>query len=396
MKAKAVLIGGWILGLVLAPGCELDPYEGQECEPCDDGCPSGLACQGGRCIDPEHPDSCRSSLSLCDEYCEVVMEACPQDYVTRDTCLGVCTLLPEGDLNEASQTNTVACRLNAAKAAPAVSEREREVMCQAAGPGGGGVCGSNCESYCLLAEQACGDQLPSLRDCERACEALGDSNRYDATLDHAGDTVQCRLVHLSSATVEPEPHCGHAGLHATLWCVDEEPSCEAYCRITQAACQGDRAVYRSESECEAACALLDLGATDDDIQDTVGCRTWHAKSALFDPDNHCSHAGPTGDGHCGIDSDAGFAACAPYCRVVEAACPEHFAEVWDSSDECLESCNESDEAFGAAADQRYAVASAETSGATLGCRVAYAVGLLTQPDDPELCPMAFGAGACGD
>src|SRR6187399_870089 len=213
--ASALAVGVTLL-LVLAAGCgSLAPYDDGECEPCDEVCKDDLLCERGRCIDPEDPYFCAESSALCAEYCRTVMDTCPENYATYENCLGVCEQLPPGDFNEPGG-NTVACRLNAAHAASHVDPLEREQMCQAAGPGGNGACGTNCESYCWLAERVCGEVLASLRDCQATCEALGDSERFSvgnspgAELDHSGDTVQCRLVHLSSAAADSqlaEVHC---------------------------------------------------------------------------------------------------------------------------------------------------------------------------------------------
>ncbi len=339
--------------------------------------------------------------SQCQEYCKTVLEACPTDYTGMPTCLGVCDLLDPGDpVEPASTPNSVACRLNAAKQALNVGGEDKDDFCQAAGPGGNGSCGDNCESYCSLVEQACGEFDAKVPNCPKKCQAFGDSGRFDVApgADHEGDTVQCRLVHVSSATVDPEGHCTHADFHPSLWCDDEEPTCERYCRVVSVACTGDNAVYETDEQCMAACKELDPGDVRDDTGDTVGCRTWHAVSALYDPDTHCPHSGPTGDGHCGhdvpADEDKGveaeFSACRPYCRLLATACEKQFSDNWDSEDACVAECDKSDEDFGAAADQLYTVASME-SGDTLGCRTLHAVRAF---EDDSNCDAAFGAEPC--
>ena len=391
----------WTFGIALAGGCGLPAYSGPsgaECEQCDTACAEGLRCQGGRCIDPEHPEACRADEELCNDYCDAVLATCPEDYTLRETCLGVCAQLPAGNA-DAPAGNNVECRLQQLREfEPSAGDREQ--ICQAAGPGGNGVCGTNCESYCLLVDQVCGNWIAPLPDCQAACEVLGDSGRFNVgsppsdEFDHAGDTVQCRLVHLSTATLEPQLHCGHADLHSTQWCNDETPSCEAYCRITGAACRGSDAVYPSDEACLATCALFEPGSSFDVDADTVGCRTRQAKSALIASAGHCPFAGPTGDGHCSGDGD--YASCAPYCRVLEAACPEQFAETWESSDACFAECNQRGGSLAAYADAGYSVESAEASGGTLGCRMSYAVRALTASGATNLCEVAFGAEPCAD
>src|SRR5690606_20062930 len=126
-------------------------------------------------------------------------------------------------------------------------------------------------------------------DCETKCRAFGDSDTYDVAsgADHEGDTVQCRLVHVTSAAADPEDaggHCGHAELHPTDWCdgadaVDEGKECERYCRVVRVACQGDLALYDDDEQCMATCEALELGNARDQIEDTIGCRTWHGISS---------------------------------------------------------------------------------------------------------------------
>lgn len=364
--------------------------------------------------------------AACEEYCKIIEDTdpgddmlndgvCPNNYTTFDVCLGVCSKFEPGDPSEPTNENTVACRLNAARAARSASEGEKASFCQAAGPGGNGACGTNCESYCRLVEMedVCGSRNLRVPDCIEACEAFGDSDRFHVgtpteEFDHSGDTVQCRIVHVSTAAGSlatdalKDTHCAHADFHSTQWCIAEEPSCSRYCDVLEVACQGDNAVYENRDQCEAACAELELGEPSDDTEDTIGCRTWHGVSSLADAANHCPHAGPTGDGHCGLDvidkenpEDDEFAACRPYCRLLEAACPTDFGSTFENGADCIEQCDNSDASFGASADQDYTVASAENGGDTLGCRTFYAVRALGDADNAaDHCPSAFGAAPC--
>jgi hypothetical protein len=351
----------------------------------------------------------QAKVALCTEYCNTVAEACPHprlssqhsiNYTTKDTCIGTCMLLPEGDENElASTPNSIRCRLNAAIQARNESVSERDDFCQAAGPGGNGQCGENCESYCMLVEQACEGFNATIPDCTEKCAAFGSSGRHDVggggeEADHSGDTVQCRLVHVSSATIDPEGHCNHADFHASAWCELEEPSCEHYCRVASVACTDDNAIYENDDQCMATCQALELGDdVRDDTADDIACRTWHGVSALADPGKHCPHAGPTGDGHCGLDDpeEGTFAACRPYCRLLEAACGDMFAAAWEDQDECIEECDDSEPAFGVKENQNYTVKKSEASGDTLGCRTLHAVRAF---EDNANCDAAFGAGPC--
>src|SRR5688500_18287338 len=84
----------------------------------------------------------------CQRYCSDVMSACTAEnavYVDEALCLGVCAQLEPGDPLE-PVGNTVACRARQA----AIAKAEPAEHCRAAGPGGDGVCGSDCEAYCEL------------------------------------------------------------------------------------------------------------------------------------------------------------------------------------------------------------------------------------------------------
>lgn len=366
--------------------------------------------------------------AACQEYCRIIEDkdpdddepddgVCPNNYTTFDVCLGVCMKFEPGDPSEPTNENTIACRLNAARAARNASAGEVDSFCQAAGPGGNGACGTNCESYCHLVEMedVCGDRNVKVPNCVEKCEAFGDSKRFHVgtpteEFDHSGDTVQCRLVHVSTAAGSlatdalKDTHCGHADFHSTLWCIADEPSCSRYCDVVEVACKGNNRVYENRDQCEATCEVLDLGEPLDDVEDTIGCRTWHAVSSLADPTNHCSHAGPTGDGHCGLDvidkedpENNEFAACRPYCRLLEAACPTEFGETFDSRNDCVSECDDSRASFGAAADHEYTVKNVvdADNGNTLSCRTLHAVRALGDPENAaDFCPAAFGAAPC--
>jgi len=157
----------------------------------------------------------------CDQYCQIVMQACVGDnavYVNADVCLAVCATLAPGDSVEA-EGNSVACRAAHAR----LAYDEPDTQCRAAGPGGDGRCGSDCEAYCALYPQICPAEASaqgSKRDCLQSCQALVDQSRFNVVADHGGDTVECRLVHVSAAALEPAVHCAHAQLEPTEpWCV---------------------------------------------------------------------------------------------------------------------------------------------------------------------------------
>jgi hypothetical protein len=152
--------------------------------------------------------------SLCEKYCASAMTNCTGDfklYFSTAECLTTCAVFDEGSEGDKSG-NTVSCRLRFADLAGTVGEPS--VNCPAAGPGGNGRCGSNCEGFCAMALAACGSFLPELpRDfepdqCEEFCGTLPDSHDFDIRKD-VGDSVQCRIYHSSAATIDPDTHCRH-------------------------------------------------------------------------------------------------------------------------------------------------------------------------------------------
>jgi hypothetical protein len=352
----------------------------------------GLSCQSIAGIEER-------SLGPCGEYCDTVMAACKGSnavYTTYEVCMGVCKLLPDGSAIEPDGTNTVACRLAEARSA---SISEPDVHCVGAGPGGGDACGSNCESYCMLYEKACGSDwytYGTLEECAKSCSALRDRGAFDAVKDHDGDTLQCRLVHASSSTIEPDPHCGHAVLAPpTAPCVDAKdatPDCNRYCDLVAQACQNDHAQYedvdQKHRQCLKVCQTLDIGKNSDTKENTIGCRVYHAYNSLLNPAMHCSHAGPTGDGHCGIVADSGNAICDSYCKIVAKACPLPFKEKYPENN-CEADCAS---LSGASRDSHYSVQSAKNNDAQLDCRLMRAIEALT--GDDSQCASALGGEAC--
>jgi hypothetical protein len=152
--------------------------------------------------------------TLCEEYCETVIRACSDNesdsfdvYDSPFTCERQCLLLTPGAERDQSG-NTVHCRLFHARVAE-LSRGERLTECPAAGPGGDGVCGANCEGYCTLMLATCSGLFETLDACRASCALVPDVGGYDIS-QTSGDSLQCRLYHLGAALVSPEHHCPHA------------------------------------------------------------------------------------------------------------------------------------------------------------------------------------------
>jgi hypothetical protein len=150
--------------------------------------------------------------ALCERYCLTVTESCSGTfavYTSLATCREVCRALPPGQAGD-TRGNSVECRLHAAR----VASNEPAHYCPTAGPGGNGVCGSNCEGLCRIRASVCGafveaDEATCLSDCEE----LPDLGHYSTDVkagQYGGPHVQCRLYHVSAAALEDaEQHCPH-------------------------------------------------------------------------------------------------------------------------------------------------------------------------------------------
>jgi hypothetical protein len=252
----------------------------------------------------------------CDEYCTAAEKnctnpcgtgvPCPDDlslYTSRANCLGVCATFEPGvfEGRTTKSGNTLACRRREVTFAGELATDKIE-HCAQAGPGGNGVCGDNCENYCAMMQEFC--SKPEFEkyidpECVDRCRGLSPEKRTDsrATLygvdrHHDGDSLQCRVMHASSASVSPATHCWHAALvplplelegggePAPNPCADPEdtlPTCDVYCRLVQVSCEDEFSEYESEAQCLAACDALPAEADDDN---TVSCRRTHAYKAL--------------------------------------------------------------------------------------------------------------------
>lgn len=328
--------------------------------------------------------------AACKSYCKDITDTCIEEnaqYASNDACLDVCALIPEGDENELKRF-TVACREMQVESAMI---GEKSDACFGAGPGGAKACGSDCESYCQLFTNACSDMFKTPARCVDACEGLAKGKW--TVIEPAGDTLACRLYHVSAAAGDPETHCQHARLAPpTAPCSDDPmktPDCNTYCTFLLASCNAttddkgvDVSVYESMDDCLATCQALPQGLNKDVDGDSVGCRHYHTYNAIGDWRGHCPHAGPAGDGHCGSNCEA-------YCHIVASSCMNDFAAAYGSGSDaeaaCEADCGNLD---GAAKDSGYTIPTA--TGNNVQCRIKEAVGAFSQG---SRCDAAFGKAA---
>lgn len=174
------------------------------------GASAGAAGSTSMAVDPV----VQRASALCLDYCDTVMSSCTginQQYASRQACLLVCELLQPGTPGSTTG-NTVACRLSRADLAATTGEGAE--YCYTAGPGGGDVCGTDCDGYCTLMTAKC-RELGSFSQCMTECELVPDLSLppnpqfYNISIQE-GDSVQCRLFHVTASTLDPVNHCPHA------------------------------------------------------------------------------------------------------------------------------------------------------------------------------------------
>lgn len=166
---------------------------------------------------------------LCDRYCSAVATACTgtnEQYASLDACLAVCSQLEPGSPGDFTG-NTIECRLARAQLAQRTGEANN--YCYSAGPGGAGVCGDDCEGFCALMAQTCPAAMGSYGECLPQCEAVPNLSgppenvTYNTTVQD-GNSVQCRLFHVTAATLDPIAHCVHAAGLAPCAVAAAEPA----------------------------------------------------------------------------------------------------------------------------------------------------------------------------
>ncbi len=152
--------------------------------------------------------------ALCADYCAKALTNCKGElelYPNLEFCLAVCQALPPGERTDTSG-NTVGCRLHFAQSAASV---EKELNCSAAGPGGNGICGDNCESWCTLEASVCPSIYASTEDCLAACQTFPSLGSYNDTIPtQTGNSFECRLYHVTAAAgIDAMLHCPHTDIN---------------------------------------------------------------------------------------------------------------------------------------------------------------------------------------
>jgi hypothetical protein len=160
-----------------------------------------------------------TASAACTDYCKIISTNCigaNLQYSDEASCMGACGALPEGAAGDMGG-NTVNCRIYHGGTPAMMMPGEH---CAHAGPGGAGVCGSNIESLCAIAAKVCPTEHPNVAKCMTDYAAVKDMEPYDAS-DTSGDTLACRLYHLtvaSSSAANAATHCAHTVAAANPVC----------------------------------------------------------------------------------------------------------------------------------------------------------------------------------
>lgn len=170
----------------------------------------GEAPQGGQGEGGAGPATCAS-------YCATITDACSganQQWPNEAGCVEACAAFMPGTPGDTSM-NTLECR---AYHAGVAATTEPEVHCIHAGPLGGGIeagdgCGMDrCSSFCRIAQEVCGEEatysFTSEDDCRTQCADYTDNVDF-TTNETSGDTLACRMYHLTAALGDPGVHCAH-------------------------------------------------------------------------------------------------------------------------------------------------------------------------------------------
>ncbi len=156
-----------------------------------------------------------TAAATCAGYCAKIQANCTgtanAQYGTLAACLGSCSAFTAGTIG-AQAGNSLECRAYHAGAAQA----DPATHCSHAGPAGDGVCGSNCEGFCTIAQSACTGsnlQFPDAGSCPAACASYASvSARYNSS-SASGNSYACRMYHLSVAATsgggQATVHCPH-------------------------------------------------------------------------------------------------------------------------------------------------------------------------------------------
>ncbi|MCU1277735.1 MAG: hypothetical protein JWM53_1281 [bacterium] len=184
------------------------------------GCGDDTTSGAGGDMSIVHDLASGGAAPTCAAYCAKVQMNCTTgdgggnvQYASVSECTNYCTTAagwPAGATGD-QMGNTIGCRLYHAGAAAA----DPVTHCPHAGPTGGGLCGSLCENYCQLMAKNCtgANAVYDAATCASKCGMIPNTGMVNAM---SGDSVQCRIYHLSAAAADPVLHCPHSKIKADL------------------------------------------------------------------------------------------------------------------------------------------------------------------------------------
>lgn len=153
-----------------------------------------------------------SAALTCEAYCTTLTANCSganAQFGGMDRCVSSCKAYPVGTAADMAG-NTLGCRTYHAGAAKA----DPVTHCAHAGPGGAGVCGSNCDGYCQIATMYCtaanmASIYASEAECKTTCAKFPDTAKFNVTDTALQEKkeVACLLYHVQEASTAPADHC---------------------------------------------------------------------------------------------------------------------------------------------------------------------------------------------
>jgi hypothetical protein len=147
--------------------------------------------------------------ATCASYCALVTANCTAgnlQYADNTQCLAACAAFEQGEPG-ATSGNSLECRQYHADFA----ENDPVTHCVHGGPLGTGACeGANgaCDGFCAIAMAECGDTYETAADCLSDCAENANDVVYHQGVT-TGDTLACRMYHLTVAIADPDTHCPH-------------------------------------------------------------------------------------------------------------------------------------------------------------------------------------------
>ena len=214
-----VLVGlAGSLSLAFAAGCGDDTSDGNGGGSAGGNAPVGGEAEGGSAPTGGAPEGGGSAAATCASYCATITGACTganQQWPNAPACEEACAAFAQGSPGDTSM-DTLECR--AYHAGVAAMPTEPEVHCVHAGPLGSGMeagngCGTDrCSAFCRIAQEVCGAEatysFDSEDDCRTQCADYTDNVDFNVGV-MSGDTLACRMYHLTAALGDPGLHCGH-------------------------------------------------------------------------------------------------------------------------------------------------------------------------------------------